>query len=908
MAVVHKDNFEKFFSKKMFDFFLSLKFEELTEAQEMLIPVIRNGNSAMLISPTGSGKTEAAIFPVFDYIINNDTEPITALFITPLRALNRDMLYRLKSYGKKIGISVQVRHSDISDKERREIRDNPANILITTPESVNILLNSKKIREYLKNLKFVIVDELHELAQNERGTQLSISIERLAELAPNFQRIGLSATVGNPEELSRFLYNTGKVEILKTSLVKTMEFQITIPEKASEEIAGKMGCEAEYAGAIIKIKELIVSHQGTLIFVNTRSVAEDIAFRMSLYYGDLPVMVHHGSLSRETREEAESKFKNREIKGLICTSSLELGIDIGSADLVIQFNSPRQINKLIQRIGRSGHWIQKVSRGIILCGDFIEMEEAMAIVGQVNNMVLEPVFIRELSYATAANQILLRSHQLRKFNAKQFYTIMNRAYPMRNLSYEEYLSIIDFLKISRKIRYDSVNVMSSSASLEYFINNISMIPSEKTYRVVDVINRKFVGTLDERYVLNEIEPGAYFVMRGATWRTIRLEEQSIFVEPFHTAALTPKWTGEDIPVLPDVTERVSHNREFCNIEESVDPKSRKKLELWLKEELALTNKVYVETHGQEILIQILLGTKGNFALSEIIGSLLTSLTGESVETDYSPYHIYMRTGRRIRAKEMIEIIKQLKNYDLEVLIENTVKRSRFFNGIFLYEARKFGVIKMDADLSRMRIEKIIDSYKNTVLYEDCIRKMMGDYMDMDSINSFIGNMQNIEFVERENFSEGSEQFLSHYSERIAPLKPTKAIIDSIRDRLLNEEMSLICLNCLWTHTDKVRALNTFRCPSCGSNQIAAISPFSKDSIKDSIDRGKLTAKEKNSLAKSIHILRARGKIALMTMAGRGIGPEIATRLLSVSYFDEDDLIREIIKQETDFAKNRRFWN
>ena len=120
-----------------------------------------------------------------------------------------------------------------------------------------------------------------------------------------------------------------------------------------------------------------------------------------------------------------------------------------------------------------------------------------------------------------------------------------------------------------------------------------------------------------------------------------------------------------------------------------------------------------------------------------------------------------------RAKEMIEIIKQLKNYDLEVLIENTVKRSRFFNGIFLYEARKFGVIKMDADLSRMRIEKIIDSYKNTVLYEDCIRKMMGDYMDMDSINSFIGNMQNIEFVERENFSEGSEQFLSHYSERIA---------------------------------------------------------------------------------------------------------------------------------------------
>lgn len=908
MVVINKNNFENFFSNRMFDFFTTLQFNELTEAQEMLIPVVRSGKSAMLISPTGSGKTEAAIFPIFDYILNNETKPITSLFITPLRALNRDMLLRLKNYGKRMGISVQVRHSDISERERREIRDNPADILITTPESVQILLNSKKIREYLKNLKFVIVDELHELAQNERGTQLSISLERLAELSPNFQRIGLSATVGNPEELARFLYNTGEVEILKTSMIKTMEFQITIPEKAPDEIASKMGCEPEYAGAVKRIKELIESHQGTLVFVNTRSVAEDIAFRMSLYYGELPVMVHHGSLSRETREEAESKFKNREIKGLICTSSLELGIDIGSADLVIQFNSPRQINKLIQRIGRSGHWIQKVSKGIILCGDLIEMEEAMAIVGQINNQVLEPVFIRDLSYATVANQILLRSHEMRKFNAEKFYSILIRSYPMRNLSYDEYLSIIDFLKVSRKIRYDSVNVMSSSASLEYFINNISMIPSEKTYRVIDVINRKFVGTLDERYVLNEIEPGAYFVMRGATWRTIRLEEQSIFVEPFHTAALTPKWTGEDIPVLTDVTERVSYNREFCKIDESVDAKSRRKLEEWLKQDLALTRRVFVETHGQEILIQILLGTKGNFALSEIIGSMLTAITGESVETDYSPYHIYMRTGKRLKSGDMVEIIKQLRNHDLEILIENTVKRSRFFNGIFLYEARKFGVIKMDADLSRMRIEKIIDSYKNTVLYEDCIRKMMNDYMDMDSVNQFIKNIDDVEFVERENFSQGSEQFLSHYSERIAPLKPTKAIIDSIRDRLLNEEMTLLCTNCLWTHTDKVRNLNNFRCPSCGSNLVAAISPYSRDSIKDSIDHEKLTLKEKNTLTKSIHILRARGKTALMTMAGRGIGPEMATRLLSVRYFDEDDLIREIIKQETDFAKNRRFWN
>jgi ATP-dependent Lhr-like helicase len=892
----------------MFNFVKSIGFENLTDAQEQLIPVIRQGKSAILISPTGSGKTESAIFPIFDYIINNEVKPITALFITPLRALNRDILYRLKEYGKTIGVRVQVRHSDISEAERREIRDKPAEILITTPESVQILLNSKKIKEYLKNLKYVIVDELHELAQNERGTQLSIALERLWELNHDIQRIGLSATIGNPKELSKFLYNEGTVEILQTNLIKTMEFSIVIPKKSPEEISSKMGCEPEYAGAITMIHDLIESHEGTLVFVNTRSVAEDIAFRLSLYYGNMSVMVHHGSLSRDTREEAESKFKKNEIKGLICTSSLELGIDIGSADLVIQFNSPRQINKLIQRIGRSGHWIHKISRGIILCGDLIEMEEAMAIVGQINDHVLEPVFIREKSYATLANQIILRSHQLRRFDTDIFYNLIKRSYPMRNVSREEYDSVIDFLNVTKRIRIAGKDILPSYSSLDYFIGNISMIPSEKTYRVVDAINRKFVGTLDERYVLSEIEPGSYFVMRGSTWRTIKLDEQTIFVEPFRTAALTPKWSGEDIPVLPDVTIRVSLNRENKIVDESVDKRSRSEMENWLQKDLALRNKVYVENQGQEILIQLLLGTKGNFALSEILGSLLTSITGESVETDYSPYHIYMRTGKKIKPKEMIEIIRQLKNHDLYILIENTVRRSRFFNGIFTYEARKFGVLSKDADLTRMKIDKIIESYKNTILFEDSVRKMINDYMDIKEVENFIDNLDNIEFIEREKFSAGSEQFLSHYSERITPLKPTKAIIDSIRDRLLNEEMTLICTKCLWTHSDRVKNIKSIKCEACGSNMVAAVSPFTKDSLKESIDRNKLTAREKNSLNKSIHILRERGNMALMTMAGRGIGPEIATRLLSVRYFNDDDLIVEIIKHESDYAKNRKFWN
>jgi ATP-dependent Lhr-like helicase len=903
-----KTNFSDFFTPEFASFVISQGFQNLTEAQEKFIPVVRAGKNAVLISPTGSGKTEAAIFPILERIRKEDLSPISCIFITPLRALNRDMLYRLKAYGENLGVKVQVRHSDISESERREIRDHPAPILITTPESLQILINSKKISSYLRNVKFVVVDELHEMAQNERGTQLSIGLERLREIAGNFQRIGLSATVGNPLEISRFLSPNDPVEIVRTSLVKSMDFLIEIPEKAPDEIANRMGCDPDYAGAIRRIHDLIMGHSGTLVFVNTRSVAEDISFRLSLYYGEIPVMVHHGSLSRETREEAEKKFKASKIKGLICTSSLELGIDIGSADLVIQFNSPRQINKLIQRIGRSGHWIGSTSRGIILCTDTIELEEANAIVNQIQMGILEPVVIREKSMATAANQILLRVHQMRKFDSAEFYSTLKGAYPYRNLTMEEYEDLMAFLNDSRRIHYNGNAVTPGYGSLDYFIGNISMIPSEKNYRVIDIIQKKFVGTLDERYVLNEIEPGSYFVIRGATWRTIRLDEDRILVEPFRTAALTPKWTGEDIPVLPDVTSRVSENRRKGNIGNNIEERSALLLAEWYKNDIGLIDRIIVESRGSEVIIQILLGTKANFALSEILASITSAVTGESVETDYSPYHIYMRTSMKISSDEIIKIMKSLKNRDIVSMIENTARRSRFFNGVFLYEARKFGIIKKDADMSRIRIEKIVDSYRNTVLYRDSVRKMMYDYMDIDELKRFIDIMEDVEFIGKNGFSEGTETFLTHYSERITPLKPTKAIVDSIRERLLNEEITLICTKCFWTHSDRVSRIQSLKCAACGGSLVAAVSPYEKDSLLRAIETGRLTQKEKNALSKSAHLVRERGKIALMVLAGRGIGPETATRLLSVKYLNDTDLIQDIIRSENDFSKNRRYWN
>ena len=524
-----------------------------TLPQEKLIPHVLRGENVLLLAPTGSGKTEAAILPLFSKILQEKPKRISTLYITPLRALNRDMLSRLVEYASDSGISVQVKHSDISDQARREIVKHPADILITTPESLQIMLNGRRLREVISSVKYVVVDEVHELAQNERGSQFSIALERLRKLTGGFQVIGLSATIGNPKDLASFIDPEGEVRVVRAEIHKKIDITPEIPPPAEADIVNLMGCDPQYAGSVKRIWDLISNHKGTLVFVNTRSTAEDMAFRLKMWLGEVPVLVHHGSLSKDSRETAEREFKEGKVKALICTSSLELGIDIGTADLVIQFNSPRQVNKMAQRVGRSGHWIHRTSVGSVICNDMIELEEAISIATLVEAAKYESIRIREGSLATLANQIILELHYSKRTSIKELYALFSRSYPFRKVTLEEFTELLEFMASVRKVWLDGEIVGKRSNSLNYYLENISMIPGEKNYRVIDVANKKFIGTLDEKYVVNEIEPGSYFVIKGSTWRTLRIEDDRILVEPFLTPAIAPKWSGEDIPVLSDVT-------------------------------------------------------------------------------------------------------------------------------------------------------------------------------------------------------------------------------------------------------------------------------------------------------------------------------------------------------------------
>ncbi len=558
------------------------KYKDFTPPQKFAIPLIHQKKNILISSPTGSGKTLAAFLSIINELVKRGKEgkledKIYAIYVSPLRSLNNDVKRNLEEPLKEIGetakelglelpeIRVMIRTSDTKSSEKSKMLKKPPHILITTPESLAIALSTKKFREFLKGVKYVIVDEVHALAESKRGTHLALSLERLEELSPNFVRIGLSATIYPLEEIAKFVFGYNEKGLPREGYIADVSFAKKTKIEVDTPVEDLIYSSAEEVSKNLykKIGELAKKYRTILVFTNTRHGAESVAFHLKKMFPELKdkIAVHHSSLSRGERLEVEEKLKKGELKIVVSSTSLELGIDIGYIDLVVQIGSPKSVNRALQRIGRAGHSLHEVSRGILIALDRDELVEDLMIAHNAKRRKLDRVKIPKNCLDVLAQHLLGMALE-KVWEVEEAYKVVKRAYPYKDLSFEDFYSVLkylagEYLGLEEKRVYAKIWLKDNKfgkrgkMTRAIYYMNVGTIPDEAKIDVY-TLDGKWVGSVEEEFA-ERLVKGDIFVLAGKTYEFVKSKGNKIYVKPREGAKPTiPHWFSEMLPLSFDL--------------------------------------------------------------------------------------------------------------------------------------------------------------------------------------------------------------------------------------------------------------------------------------------------------------------------------------------------------------------
>ena len=549
-----------------------------TSIQKKAIPEILNGKNVLIIAPTGLGKTEAALLPIFSKIIELREDGVKLVYITPLKALTRDLFRRFEDYASPLGIKVRPLYGDVE----KGYRDPPPDVVVITPESLEIILDiSPRWWNALKSVRYVIIDEVHELVNSKRGYQLLILVERLKKITGRkLQRIGISATIGDAEKIAEMLGGSdGKLEIVKADEEKELEFKVIlpIPEKDEEKD------DPFLAG--VRVLEKIIKDKKSLTFVNSKYSAERIQYVLNTL-GITDIAAHHGSITKEERELIEDEFKKGSLKCLVATKTLELGIDIGDIRQVINYRSPSSVSTLLQRAGRSGHKPGEKSICYIVTTDIEDTLESIAIVSLAKKEWLEKfdieepldVVAKEITAFALAKSKLRQSRRV-KFDLNtsldEIYNVIKSSYPFRNLKKDIFDNIVNILVKNNIIKVENGEIAGLESGFykiwsfdgkderaaKNFTEFFSMIESRQNFSVIQTSGGKRVkkiGELDEGFVYRSIRTGEVIRLAGKNWKIVDIDETErvLFVSETEEEGAIPVWHGEGIVRDEEISKEI----------------------------------------------------------------------------------------------------------------------------------------------------------------------------------------------------------------------------------------------------------------------------------------------------------------------------------------------------------------
>ncbi|TKX63101.1 DEAD/DEAH box helicase [Halorubrum sp. ASP1] len=942
-----------------------------TEPQREAIPPLAAWRNALVLAPTGTGKTETAMLPVFDALAEARNSPgdppregISALYITPLRALNRDMMDRLEWWGETLGVEVAVRHGDTTQYERSKQADDPPDVLITTPESLQAILTGSKMRAALEDVAHVVVDEVHELASAKRGAQLTVGMERLRRVAGPFQRIGLSATVGDPEEVGRFLVGTGTrdpdregdrdFETVEVAAGTRTDVRVLDPSITDRDttLAGELAVDETTASHVRTIREIVADNESTLIFVNTRQTAEALGSRFKTLAEkerergvDAPteIELHHGSLSKEVRIDVEDRFKSGDLDGLVCTSSMELGIDVGRVDHVVQYGSPREVARLLQRVGRAGHRRDLVSEGTVVAQGGDDTLEAMAIARRAGEELVEPANIHHGSLDTVANQVVGLVMDEGELHAREAYRTITDAYPFRDLSEPRFQEVVRELDGNRLLWLDEETdtLEKSGGTWQYFYANLSMIPDEATYEVYDMSSRRGIGTLDEQFVVNFAGPGETFVQRGEMWRITEIdeEEERVNVTPIpDPTGEVPSWVGQEIPVPKPVAEEVGRIRgeaaaalEAGSTPEAVAadlaeryPTDAETVAAALKSvvdhvdaghPVPTDERVVIEGSARTVAVNAAFGHEVNETLARLLAALVGQRAGSSVGMDVDPYRIEFEVPRGVGPGTFREVLETTDPERLEAYLELAVKKSDALKFTLAQVAAKFGAVKRYKEgRGKFGGDRLLAALEDTPVYDEALREVFHADLAVPETADLLAAVQDGSLdlaIARERTPLGTAG-RSAGTEFLVPDNADADVIETVKERIRDDRVICFCLHCTdWKQTTKVRRVRDQpECPECGSTRIAALNPWDDETVAAVRAPEKDDEQERRTerAHRAASLVQTHGKRAVIALAARGVGPHNAARIINKLREDEDEFYRDVLRQEREYARTQSFWD
>ncbi|WP_295604931.1 ATP-dependent helicase [Methanobrevibacter sp.] len=774
-------------------------FDDFTPAQKQAIPEIHKGNNILVSSPTGSGKTLTAFLSVINELTaladkGELEDKVYCIYISPLKALDNDIERNLeqplkeieKIAEKPLGIRKAVRTGDTTQYQRTKMLKHPPHILITTPETLSILLVAPKFREKLSHVKYVIVDEIHSLAENKRGVHLSLSLERLQHLIGGFTRIGLSATVSPLEEVAKFLvgYEYGVERdciLVDINYLKELDIEVISPVDDIVIADDEDTRMATYA----LIDDLVMEHKTTLIFTNTRSATERYVYNLKKLYGEHfnsnNIMAHHSSLSKESRLETEEKLKKGELKAVVSSTSLELGIDIGYIDLVILINSPKSVSRALQRIGRSGHRLHEKSKGRIIVTDRDELVECSVLLknakeGKIDNIKIPKDCLDVLS------QHIYGMGIENPWDIDYAYDVIRKSYCYNDLERDDYEDVLSYLageyvELEERYVYAKIwidykeNTFGKRGKLARMLysTNIGTIPDHSA--VIVKCDGEPIGKVEEDF-MEKLKKGDSFVLGGRTYKFNYGKGMTINVSPASGPPTIPSWYSEQLPLAFDLAVDIQR---FRYILESKFQYGRSKEEImeFLHEYLYVdefaANSIYEYfneqflyaqiPHKQKLLVEYytgfggrkfvvfhsLFGRKTNDAIARAVAYVASDRNKRNITISITDNGFYLSSDGKMGA---LEALKRLNPNNFENILIRSLDKTETLASRFRHCAgRSFMTLRRykghEKSVGRQQVRgKILLKYiqemdNNFPILKESRREATEDYMDIKNAKRVI---------------------------------------------------------------------------------------------------------------------------------------------------------------------------